>query len=494
MSNEPTGRIPRHDLDAEACVLSALLDSPGALPDVEPILAATDFYAPANGKIYEAVVALAAEGSPVDSQTVASWLKARGRLAEIGGVPYLVRILDAAPAVANVVAYAQSVLACSQQRRAVALCQRVAAEGYGDVGDVDSWIDTADESIHALACGGGQGVSYQEIRTVMRDELRKVESAWRGGVGTKRILSGLPSLDEKLSMMAGDLIIVGARPGMGKTAFVGGMMAHAVSPSRWEEGDRQAWADETIAAAIHTQEMPAGQIALRLLCSEARVDLSALRRGHLRDDDWPALTASSQHLSTLPLWIDDKASVSLDYIRKSVRALRRECDKRSRADDKPTALRLLVIDYLQLMRFEGRKGATKSELVGDTTRGLKELAKDEGLVVVLLSQLNRGLESRDNKRPVLSDLRDSGEIEQDADAVLFLYRDGYYNKASRNPDIAEVIIAKQRNGPPDRVLVRWTGAHTLFSDLSPSEREQLRFEAETEKAEPKRSNSGAKSW
>ena len=322
----------------------------------------------------------------------------------------------------------------------------------------------------------------------MRDELHKVEESWRSGTGVKRVTTGLASLDAKLSMQGGDLIIVGARPGMGKTAFVGGMMAHAVSPELWDPRDRAAWADETLAAAIHTQEMPKGQIALRLLCSEARVSLSDLRRGEMRGEDWPALTAASQRLSTLPLWIDDRAGVSIDYIRKNVRAFNRECEKRNRGEPKPTALRLLVIDYLQLMRFEGRKGATKSELVGDATRGLKTLAKEEGLVVVLLSQLNRGLESRDNKRPLMSDLRDSGEIEQDADAVIFLYRHGYYDKTARQ-DVAEIIIAKQRNGGDDRVVVKWTGAHTLFSELSDSEREQLRWEAEAD-APSKKKKSG----
>lgn len=491
MTAELVGRVPRHDLDAEAAVLSALLLSPDAWPDVSSVLVPADFYSPANRRIYEAVAALSEASEPVDFMTVSSWLKARERLVEIGGNPYLIRITDAAPCVENLVAYAETVLACSRQRQAVALAQRVAAEGYGDVGDVDAWSQRVDGEFHALANGGSPTLVYEPMRTVIRDEIGRLEASFRDGIGARRVLTGLPSLDEKFSMMEGDLIVVGARPGMGKTAFVGGVMVHAVNPDLWPQHELAAWGDEAIAAAMHTQEMPRGQIALRCLCTEAKVNLASLRLGKVDADDWPALAAASQRLSTLPLWIDDKAGVTLDYLRKNIRALKRECERRSRGQETKETLRLVVVDYLQLMRMDGRKGATKSELVGDVTRGLKQLAKDEGLVVILLSQLNRGLESRDNKRPLMSDLRDSGEIEQDADAVLFLYRHGYYDKAYRQ-DIAEIIVGKQRGGETPRVVVRWTGAHTQFSTFSPSEEAELRFEAEQERTT--KPQKGAQGW
>lgn len=490
------GRVPKHDLDAEAALLSALmLDPDAAWPDVSAILTRDDFYSPANRLIYDAVGALSAAGTPVDALTVQSWLKARERLAEVGGDPYLARIIDKAPGLAmvNVVAYAKAVLACSRQRQAVALHQRLAAEGYGDVGDVDEWLQRADGEIHSLASGSGSSaMSYKPFRDVLRTTLQGIEASWRDGCGTKRILTGLPSLDEKLSMMEGDLIIVGARPGMGKTAFIGGMTTFAVNSDLWPEAEFAAWKGEQIGAALHTQEMSSDQIAMRLLCSEAKVDLSAIRRGHVGPGDWPLLSEAVQRLSPLPLWIDAKPGVSLDHIRKNVRALKRECERRTRETKQAQSLRLVVIDYLGLMKLDGRKGATKSEFVGDVTRGLKQLAGDEGVVVVLLAQLNRGLESRDNKRPVLSDLRDSGEIEQDADSILFLYRHGYYQKDYRQ-DLAEIIIAKQRNGPPERVLVKWTGAHTLFSELSDREKEDLRDEAMDEARKPKAMN-GGKKW
>lgn len=489
----PVGRVPKHDLDAEAAVLSALMLEPEvAWPDASSILTREDFYSPANRLIFDAVGALSTAGTPVDVLTVQSWLKSRERLAEIGGDPYLARIIDQAPAVAHVVAYAQSVLACAKQRRAVAIHQRFAAEGYGDVGDVDVWTAKAELELAATAASGTSIMGYEPIRDVLRSTLQGIEASWRDGCGTRRILTGLESLDEKLSMMEGDLIIVGARPGMGKTAFIGGMTTFAVNPDLWNDAEFAAWKGEAIGAAIHTQEMPKDQIAMRLLCSEARVDLAAIRRGHVSGGDWDPLTKAAQKLSNLPLWIDAKAGITLDYIRKNVRTLKRECERRSRDLGQVHSLKLVVIDYLGLMRLDGRKGATKSELVGDVTRGLKQLAKDEELVIVLLSQLNRGLESRDNKRPVLSDLRDSGEIEQDADSILFLYRHGYYQKDYRQ-DLAEIIIAKQRNGPPERVLVKWTGAHTLFSELSPAEKDDLRQEAMDE-AQPKNQLNGGKKW
>lgn len=491
-SDEPraSGPVPRQDLEAEMEILSAVMTEPLTWQDVDGSIKASDFYSPANRQIFESFVALSAEGKPLDALTVQSWLKARERLAFVGGQTYLLRLVNRVAARAEVPVRVAAVVACSRQRQTVALAQRVTAEGYGDVGDVDAWAARTESEFAAIARGGTSVMGYEPIRDVLRSTLQGIEASWRDGCGTRRILTGLESLDEKLSMMEGDLIIVGARPGMGKTAFIGGMTTFAVNPDLWNDAEFAAWKGEAIGAAIHTQEMPKDQIAMRLLCSEARVDLAAIRRGHVAGGDWDPLTKAAQKLSSLPLWIDAKAGITLDYIRKNVRTLKRECERRSRELGQVHSLKLIVIDYLGLMRLDGRKGATKSELVGDVTRGLKQLAKDEGLVVVLLSQLNRGLESRDNKRPVLSDLRDSGEIEQDADSILFLYRHGYYQKDYRQ-DLAEIIIAKQRNGPPERVLVKWTGAHTLFSELSPAEKDDLRREAMDE-AQPKKLNGGNK--
>lgn len=488
-------KVPVHDLDAEAIVLSALmLDPEGkAWRQAQGALPAEAFYKPAHRRIFEAIATLHAEEQPVDSGTVGALLKQRDRLAGIGGTTYLHKILDEAPGTSILGVHIGHVVRTFRQRSLVAICQRGGAEGYGDVGDLDEWAGKLEAEVRVIAQGGTNIAPYEQIGQVLRGEFRRMEAEYRDGVGAKRLMSGLGTLDQSLTMSPGDLIIVGARPGMGKSAFIGGLATYVANQDIWPEEDFAPWREEQPGALLFSLEMPKEQVAMRLLCSEAKVDLSRIRREKLRAEDWGPLTEASKRLQHLPLWIDAKAGIGLDYVRSTVRALKRECE-RTNAKDKPTKrIRLVVVDYLGLMKLAGRRDATKSELVGDITRGLKQLAKEEDLVIVLCCQLNRSLEARPNKRPVLSDLRDSGEIEQDADSILFLYRDGYYNKDSKNPDIAEVIVAKQRNGPPARVLVKWTGVYTLFSDLTAAEEADLRYEAQ-EETPPKRMTNGVKQW
>lgn len=488
-----TAVAPVHDLDAEAAVLSALMLDLGAnstveqWADVRDTLRAGDFFNQANRQIFEAVAALHANGLPVDTVTVASELQRRGRLIEIGGQSYLIRLCDAAPVATRAGVYAAAVSTTARQRRMMALGQRIAAEGHQDVGDVDEWVAKIEVEVRTIAQGGASSATYETVGEVLKGAVQKLEDDWRNGTQPQRVTTGISSLDEKLTMTAGDLIVVGARPGMGKTALVGGAAIWMASSATWPKDLQAAWAAEDPAVLVFSQEMPKEQIALRCLCSDARVDLSAMRRGHVEGDDWKKLVGSSQRLSTLPLWIDDKPGISTDYVRKTIRSLKRDLKRTDVPGELPRTLRLVIVDYLQLMKLTGSKNATKSELVGNTTRALKCLAKEEDLVIILLSQLNRSVETRDNKRPTLSDLRDSGEIEQDADAVVFLYRDGYYNKDSRHPNVAEAIIAKQRNGGEGRVVMQWEGRYTLFSELSESDKLQLRNEAVEQ---PKKSKTG----
>jgi len=493
--NQPRGQVPVHDLDAEAVVLSALMLDPDgkAWRQTQGVLAAENFYSPANRRIFEAITTLHAEEQPVDSGTVAALLKQRERLAGIGGVAFLARIIDDAPATSIVGVHVGHIVRTARQRALVAVCQRVAAEGYSDVGDLDEWAGKAEAEVRAIAQGGTNKAPYETVGAVLRTEFRRMEAEHRDGVGAKRLLTGLGTLDYCLTMSPGDLIIVGARPGMGKSAFIGGLATYVANQDIWPEVNFAPWRDEQPGALMFSLEMPKDQVAMRLLCSEAKVDLSRIRKERLRSEDWTELTNASKRLEHLPLWIDAKSGIGLDYVRTTVRTLKRECERLDTKGQPKKRLRLVVVDYLGLMKLAGRRDATKSELVGDITRGLKQLAKEEDVVIVLCCQLNRSLESRPNKRPVLSDLRDSGEIEQDADSILFLYRDGYYNQASKNPDIAEIIIAKQRNGPPGRVLVKWTGVYTLFSDLTAAEEADLRYEAQEETPTKKQLN-GGKSW
>lgn len=493
-------KVPVHDLDAERAVLASLMvelsySHPNdRWADIGPVLKADDFQNSANGRIYEAIGALHATGELVDLVTVASELRKRERLADVGGVAYLSQLnADAAPTPERAIAYANIVARTARQRRLVSVCQRIAAEGYEDVGNIDEWAAKAEADVRAASEGGVTKLSCEPIGEVLKGELTDLEEDWRRGTPPRRVTTGIPELDRRLTMMDGDLIVVGARPGMGKTALIGGASVWMASSGLWPKDLQDAWAEEDPASLVFSQEMPKGQIALRCLCSSARVDLSGLRRGHMEPGDWEKLARKAQDLSSVPLWIDEKPGISTDYVRKTIRSLKRELKRTDLPNALPRTLRLVVIDYLQLMKLTGRKDATKSELVGNVTRTLKEIAKEEKLVIILLSQLNRSVEARENKRPTLADLRDSGEIEQDADAVVFLYRDGYYHKDSKHPDIAEAIIAKQRNGGEARALMRWEGRYTLFSELSESEREQLQHEAEDQAHRPKASK-GTRTW
>jgi replicative DNA helicase len=460
-------------LDAEAAVLSAVMLAQEAFDRVSEFLHPEHFYSGANQRVYEAVLALQNESRPVDVVTVASWLRDRGLLAQIGGTPYLAQLTDAIPTIAHVEAHGRVVKEKWRLRRVIATCQDFAAVGYGDCGDVQGFIDQAEQAIFDLA-RQPEASSLVPLKTAIHGAFGILSEAAKRGGGITGLATGFPDLDKMTAgLHPGDLYIVAARPGMGKTAFVLNLAAQLAEPRRVAlEGSADAVEQYGNGVVFFSLEMPREQLASRLLASDARVDVSKIRSGNIGKDDWINLTESASKLGHLPLWLDDTPAISLLEVRARVRRLQAEIGRRSSDGPKANRLGLVVIDYLQLMT--GRVGVhSREQEISELSRGLKQLAKEMGLAVIALSQLNRSVETRTtkDKRPQLSDLRESGAIEQDADTIIFIYRDDYYNTDSSVPDTAELIVAKQRNGPTGKFLLRFNKACTRFENRAPDEYE-----------------------
>jgi len=475
-SQEPAtveGRVPPHDLDAEAAVLSAVLVDALAFDKVNEFLRPDHFYSEAHRRIYEAAVDLSSVGKPVDVVQVATWLRDHDRLAQVGGMAYLTEVLNAAPAVANVVAYGRTIHEKSRVRQLILACQRVTAQGYAGYGEAQQFIDSAEQAVYDIA-RTRESTSVHLLRDVMQETFRRITKATERGARITGISTGFDRYDRMTSgLHDGELTIVAARPGMGKTALVVNMAINVASPQQLENArdPNDRWEEPGFGVVIFTLEMPREQIVNRMLCSEARVDVSRVRTGMLTPSDWSKLTQSAAHLANLNVWVDDTAALSIFEVRSKVRRLQAEFDKVDPATgDKKQRIGLVVVDYLQLMR--GRENAASREQeISEISRGLKQLAKELSLPVIALSQLNRAVETRGekSKRPQLSDLRESGAIEQDADNICFIYRDDYYNKETADRNVAELIIAKQRNGPTDTVRVRFDAQYTRFDNLAEGE-------------------------
>lgn len=468
------GRVPPHDLDAEAAVISAIMLSRDALDRVLEILKPDHFYSEANGRIYMAAQELASQGTPIDITTVASWLRDREWLTQIGGPSYLAQIADATPAVGHVDAHAEIVLDKWRVRRVIATCQVIAANGYSDVGSAKEYVDGAEQAIYELAREGERRSAAERLAPILKDAVTTISKAAERGDRITGIATGYEKLDAKTAgLHDGDLTIVAARPGMGKTSLVLNVGVNVASPrlAPWAE----AYPDEHPkkwlhghGVAIFSLEMPREQLATRMLCSEGRVDLGRVRQGFLQPDDWRRMTEAAGFLSSLPIWIDDTPSLGLIELRAKVRRIQAEYNRPATETSPERRVGLVVVDYLQLMK--GRDGVNSREQeIGEISRGLKQLAKELRVPVIALSQLNRAVEVRStkDKRPQLSDLRESGAIEQDADNIIFIYRDEYYNPETTDAKgIAELIIAKQRNGPTGKVLVRFAASCTRFDNLA----------------------------
>jgi replicative DNA helicase len=467
------GRVPPHDLDAEAAVLSAVMLDPAALDKVSD-LKPEHFYSEAHRRIFEAALELRRVGQPVDVVQIGTWLKDRQRLPQVGGAAYLQQILDASPVVANVGAYGDTIHEKFRIRQLILACQKVSAQGYGDYGEAQGFIDAAEQAVYNIArTSAKQGAEL--LKTVMVKAFKRLTEAMARGDQITGVATGFSRYDTMTSgLHEGDLTIVAARPGMGKTSFVLNVAANVASPKGRElAGDSsQRWEEAGYGAVVFSLEMPREQLANRMVCSEARIDVSKMRKGHLDKNEWSKLTQAASYLGSLPIWIDDSPGLSILELRAKVRRLQAEFDAVGTDGKKKRRIGVVVVDYLQLMR--GRDGLNSREQeISEISRGLKGLSKELEVPVIALSQLNRAVETRSekNKRPQISDLRESGAIEQDADNIVFIYRDDYYNAESPEQNIAELIIAKQRNGPTGTVKVRFDRQWTRFDNLAEGEYE-----------------------
>jgi replicative DNA helicase len=466
------GRVPPHDLDAEAAVLSAVMLDPMAFDRVYEFLKPEHFYSEAHRRIYEACVELRSRSQPVDIVQVGTWLKDRERIQQVGGMAYITQLLDAAPAISNVAAYGQTIREKSRVRQLILTCQRVAAQGYVDYGEAQEFIDQAEQQIYEIA-RTPETSSVEKLLSVMKRAFKQIQDASSRGDRITGISTGFERYDKLTAgLHDGDLTIVAARPGMGKTSYVLNVAANVARPKRrvLASDPNEQWEEPGVGCVVFSLEMPREQIANRMVCCEGRVDVGKVRQGYLGREDWNNLTRAASELGRLPIWIDDSPGLSILELRAKVRRLQAEFDRLDDQGNRTQRIGLVVVDYLQLMR--GREGAqSREQEISEISRGLKALAKELKLPVIALSQLNRAVETRSekSKRPQISDLRESGAIEQDADNICFIYRDDYYNPESPEKNVAELIVAKQRNGPTGTAKVRFAREYTRFDNLAEGE-------------------------
>lgn len=436
-------RLPPQNLEAEQCVLGSILLQQGSMAKVIEILSENDFYRDAHKYIFDAMVSLFDKGEPQDLITVTNNLKDSNKLDEIGGPTYLATLTDIVPVASNIVYYSKIVREKSILRQLIQTSTEIASRCYEEQDDIDGLLDEVEQTVFEIS-RSKSGQSFQPLNTIITDAFKSVEKLFE----RKELITGVPTgYTEFDKMTAGlqpsDLIILAGRPSMGKTALAMNMVQNTAIHHK-------------VPVGVFSLEMSKEQLGMRLLCSVSRVDAHRLRTGFLKDHDWPKLTRAAGILSEAPIYIDDTPAISVLEMRAKARRLKTEHD-----------LGLIVVDYLQLMR--GRSSVERREQeISEISRSLKAMAKELHVPVIALSQLNRSLENRPNKRPQLSDLRESGAIEQDADLICFIYRDEVYNKSEDNPKrgIAEVIVGKQRNGPTGTVELAFLDRFTTFENLA----------------------------
>lgn len=437
------GRVPPHNLEAEESLLGAMLL--GATPitaAAEVRITASDFYKPAHGHVFEAINRLYAAGEPADVVTVADELRRSGLLEVVGGPGVLLTLQARTPATSNAAHYARIVEEHSLLRKLIGAAGEIAELGYSLPDDVGRAVDEAEAMIFGVAQHRGAD-SLAPIRDLLEKSLNHLEELFEKGDAITGLPTGYDDLDEVLSgMQPSNLIVVGARPAMGKSAFALGMAAHAALQARRP-------------VLFFSLEMSHLDLTTRLIASEARVDSVRMRNGRLTDADWPKISHAIGRLAEAPLFIDDNPQLTIMEIRAKARRLKA----------KEGDLGLVVVDYLQLMTGRGSAENRQVE-ISEISRGLKVLARELECPVVALSQLSRQLEARADKRPMLSDLRESGAIEQDADVVMFLYRDSVYNKDSPDGGEAEILVSKHRSGPTAMVRLAWLDNYTRFANMA----------------------------
>lgn len=434
------GRIPPQNVEAEQSVLGSMLIEKEAISTITEILKCEDFYREDHREIFEAITDLIEKAEPVDIITVSEQLKLRGSLDNVGGLDYLANIASSVPTTANAKHYAMIVEEKSILRNLIRTSTEIVNMGFEASEEVSYVMDKAEKGIFdILQKRNLQGFTH--IKDVLVDTFNRLEELYNNKGNITGIPTGFADLDFKTAgLQNSDLILVAARPAMGKTAFALNIAQYAAVHAR-------------VPVAIFNLEMSKDQLVNRMLCNEAMVDSQKMRTGKLEDDDWQKIAKALGPLSEAPIYIDDTAGTNVMEIRAKCRRLKLEKN-----------IGLIVIDYLQLMQGRG-KNENRQQEISDISRSLKILAKELQVPIITLSQLSRGPESRTDHRPMLSDLRESGAIEQDADIVMFLYRDDYYNPDTEKKNIAEVIMAKHRNGSTGTVELVWLGQYTKFANL-----------------------------
>ena len=433
-------RIPPHSIEAEESVLGAVLLDNDAINIALERLRSEDFYRAAHRTIFAAMESLNDKREPIDVITLTQQLRSKGQLDEVGGIEQLSRLASLVPSAANAGYYAKSVREMSLRRRVIHEASEVISEAFDSKGEVEEFIDSVEKRILGVS-ENRIGASFHKVSDVVQESIKLVEKLY----DLKEPVTGVPTGFHDLNRITAgfqpsDLIILAARPAMGKTAL-------ALSVAQWVS------VHEKRAVALFSLEMSKEQLVLRMLCSEARVSNSKVRTGHLGERDFPKLVDAASRLAEASFFIDDTPAVTITELRAKARRLHRD-----------TPLSMVVVDYLQLVRSPMYMHSREQE-ISDISRSLKALAKELNVPVVALSQLNRSVESRNDKRPMMSDLRESGAIEQDADIIMFIYRDEVYNEASPDKGIAELILGKHRSGPTGTVRLAFFPEFTRFDSL-----------------------------
>lgn len=440
-------RVPPHSLEAESSVLGGLLLDNGAWDRVSDLIQEADFYRYEHRLAYASMEKLINANKPADVITVYEHLQSQGKAAEVGGLAYLNALAQYVPSAANIRRYAEIVRERAILRKLVTASDEIATAAFNTQGrPVDKILDEAEQKIFNIGEEGSRmQEGFQGMDTLVVDLLDRVEEMAANPNDITGVPTGFVDLDRMTAgLQAGDLVVLAARPSMGKTAFAINIAEHVAL-------------NEGLPVAVFSMEMGASQLAVRIVGSIGRINQSHLRNGKLTDDEWPRLSEAIEKLRNVSLHIDETPGLSASVLRANARRLSRKCGK----------LGLIVVDYLQLMSGSGSDGDNRASELGEISRGLKMLAKELQCPVIALSQLNRSVESRTDKRPMMSDLRESGAIEQDADIIMFIYRDEYYTRdACKEPGVAEIIIGKQRNGPTGMIKLAFLNQLTRFESLA----------------------------
>jgi replicative DNA helicase len=441
-------KLPPQHIEAEQSVLGGILIENEAINRVMEILDADDFYRDTHRKIFNALINLSERDEPADLITLTNELRKIDQLDAIGGASYLASLIDSVPTAANIEYYAKIVKEKAILRKLIQTSTEIITQSYEDRGDVEGFLDEAERAIFDISEKRVRP-SFYSIREIVKDSFTTIERLFK----KKELVTGVPSGFKELDRMTAgfqpsDLIIIAGRPSMGKTAFCLDVAEYAAI-------------DNKIPVAIFSLEMSKEQLVIRMLCSQAHVEGTRLRTGYLNESDWPKLTIAAGNLSEAPIYIDDTAALSALELRAKARRLKAD-----------RGLGMVIVDYLQLMKGRARVESRQQE-ISEISRSLKALAKELNIPVIAVSQLSRKTEERTGNRPQLSDLRESGAIEQDADLILFIYRDEIYNRSEDNPNRgkAEVIIGKQRNGPIGKIDLAFLDKFTTFKDLYKGEAE-----------------------